>query len=138
MDAELANLATSGARTIVARMTTDAWQCLRDKVARIFTHSDRTDVNINEELEASRHSIVSTGPTDGQAIAQQEQDRWEARIRLSLIDNPTVAALITDLIDAVKETAITNNVNLGRITIRADAKGHARVYQQGYGTQHND
>jgi hypothetical protein len=137
MDQELVELATSGAQTIVRLMAADAWGTVRDRVARLFDRkSDQSMEPVLSDLDASRSRIVASAGESKTLVEQEEQDRWEARIRILLIDTPSIIPLLTELISA-NRSASSAEMNSGFISLRADAKDNARVYQQGYGIQRN-
>jgi hypothetical protein len=138
MDEALATLATSGAQTIVNLMATDAWQKTKSLVTRIFSHNKpELAQDVDGALEASRTKILAFDTTFTQEIQRQEIDRWEAQLRLALINDNTAAGLIRDLIEAAKTQQLIATTGPTEISLRADAKGNARIYQQGQGIQHN-
>jgi aspartate oxidase len=138
MDDTLAVLATSGSQTIVSLMATDAWTGVKSLATRIFSHKDaRTGKLVGQELEASRARVLDADNASSRAIRQQELDRWEARLRLCLLEDEGVAHLITELIEAVKTQQVVGSAGRARITLRAEAKGKARIFQQGQGIQYN-
>jgi hypothetical protein len=138
MDQDLTELAVTGAKAIVSVMATDTWATAKGRVARIFSRKgNQSGRGVTKELEASRKRILTA---DGlsKAVAQQtEQDRWEARLRISLIDMPEMAPLLQDLIAAVLTIKPTNIANAGQVSLYAEAKDNSRVYQVGYGVQRN-
>lgn len=138
MDEVLAELATSGARTIVTLMTTDLWHGMRDRVVNIFRHGDRGQQEaVVAELEGSRDHILTSLQDRRQEIETREQDRWEARLRIGLIEQPEIADLIYNLTEEAKAVGITASNDSYNISLKASAHDNARVYQQGYGVQRN-
>lgn len=138
MDDTLATLATSGAQTIVTLMATDAWQKTKSLVTRIFSHKNPDLANeINGELEESRINVLAADSVSSGEVQQHEIDRWEARLRLSLLDDEAAADLVKELIEATKGQQLIGSAGPADISLRADAKGNARIYQQGQGIQYN-
>jgi len=138
MDDALAALATSGAQTIVTLMATDAWQKTKNLAARIFSHKDlEAATQISDALEASRSKVLSADRTRSQEIQQQEIDRWESQLRLSLLDDDAAVDLIKELVEAAKGQQLIGSAGPTSISMRADAKGKSRIYQQGQGVQYN-
>jgi hypothetical protein len=138
MDEVLAELATSGARTIVTLMTTDLWHGLRERVVNIFRRGDRRQQEaVVAELEGSRDQILASPQDRRQGIETREQDRWEARLRIELIEQPEIADLIYSLVEEAKAVGVAVSSDSHNISIKASAHDNARVYQQGYGVQRN-
>jgi hypothetical protein len=138
MDDALATLATSGAQAIVTLMVTDAWQKTKGLAIRIFSHkSPREAETIAQELEASRNKILTLDSASSDEIMRHEIDRWEAHLRLTLLEDDVTAALIEELIEVAKGQHSIGSATAGDISMRAKAKGTARIYQQGQGIQYN-
>ena len=139
MDPALTQLAATGAQTIVILMATDAWNGTVHRVAEIFRRSrGPASADPMGELESSRERIIKASFDNQATTIQEEQYRWEAHLRLRLLEDPAVSSLVTELIEAVGVGSNQPMVNLGNVTLRAKATGDARIYQQGYGIQHNE
>jgi hypothetical protein len=138
MDEVLAKLATSGAQTIVTLMTTDLWHGLRDRVVNIFRRGDnRQQEAVAAELESSRDHILTSTQEKRQEIETYEQDLWEARLRIGLIEQPEIADLINSLLNEARAMGVTSSNDSHNISLKAHAHDNARIYQQGYGVQRN-
>ncbi|GAA2912061.1 hypothetical protein GCM10020221_04700 [Streptomyces thioluteus] len=89
MEAELAELAASGATTLVGLMVTDAWSQVRGRVARFFARGEDDEVAVvDDELRRDAEELTAG---DAPAVAAVE-DRWRERLRRALLDNPEAAA----------------------------------------------
>jgi hypothetical protein len=138
MDEALTQLATAGAQTMVRLMATDLWHGMRSTIARIFGGpSRRDDSDLVGELEASRSKVVDAEAPLRTAIEEREKDLWEARLRVCLVEDPTISLLIKELLEAASAAGLPGPSNFGRISLHASAHDDSRIYQQGYGTQHN-
>lgn len=139
MDPALTQLAATGAQTIVTLMATDAWNGTAHRVAEIFKRSrGSASTDPVGELESSRERIITAQVGTETVVNQEEQELWEAHLRLRLLEDPAVSSLVMELIEAFSAGGNQPMANLGNITLRAEGKGHAKIYQQGYGIQHNE
>jgi hypothetical protein len=138
MDDALTALATSGAQTIVNLMATDAWQKTKRLVAQIFSR-DKSDgaTDTATELEVSRAKIIAAHSSLDNGVQQHELDRWEARLRLRLLEDDEMVASVKELIEIAAGQQFIGSAGPADISMRADAKGNSRIYQQGQGVQHN-
>jgi len=135
MDEVIADVLVSGAQTIVRLMVNDLWNGLRGSVARIF--GDRHHDRVVDDLEASRARLISADTSSLERAERQEQDRWEATLRLRVLDEPDALELVRALIHDAHSAGLAVNTNSGAVKLTAYARDNARVYQQGYGSQHN-
>ncbi|MEV1078114.1 hypothetical protein AB0I98_07655 [Streptomyces sp. NPDC050211] len=98
MEAELAALAASGATTVVTLMVSDAWEQMRERVARLFAGGDE-GTSADEELRASRDELlVARAAGDEDAVADVEEE-WRLRLRRVLRADPSAARELRELLD---------------------------------------
>lgn len=133
MEEVLAALATSGAQTIVNLMATDLWGDFKDRITHIFTKKNKDE--ISSDLEVSRQRLLASSGSPS-AVLKTEEDRWEARLRMCLVDNPDAPQLIRNLVEAAVDHGLT--IAPTSVSISAQAYDNSRVYQLGQGVQHNN
>ncbi|MDH6575804.1 hypothetical protein [Kitasatospora sp. MAP5-34] len=98
MDAELVELATSGATTLVGLMVTEAWGQARGRFAALFGHARAEDTAA--ELEIVRGEVLAGG------APEEAASEWAPRLRRLLADPDTAAELRSLLAEfAPKATA---------------------------------
>jgi hypothetical protein len=137
MDATLTELAMSGARAIVQLMASDAWQNTKKLVTKLFSsRSDRAQEEMAADLEASRMKITAGDAIDPK-VQEYEQDRWEAVLRLRLLEEPEVAEVIAAILDLAQSKQLGGIGGTAPIVMKAETHDNSRVYQQGSGIQHN-
>ncbi|MEU4338303.1 hypothetical protein AB0F59_27230 [Micromonospora lupini] len=135
MDAEFAALAAAGAQTIVTLVATEAWGHVKELVVRAFARNgDATALEVDSELQRSHNAILAAGSLGDLSIREKEQARWDARLRLLMLEDPETASMIGELVRSAGVTTVSSS---RIITMNAKASGQARIYQQGHGTQHN-
>jgi hypothetical protein len=137
MDSTLAELAVSGAQAIVKLMAADTWEGAKKLITRIFSSRPESDPRqILQDLDNSRLKLTAGDGQDA-TMQQYEQDRWEALLRLRLLEDPSVASVVTEILQFARSEGSISAVNSQSIVINAHAKDNARIYQQGSGVQNN-
>jgi hypothetical protein len=137
VDSTLAELAASGARTIVQLMATDAWGSAKKLVARVFaSRPDSAQREIDADLENSRKRITAEDIVSPE-VEEYEQDKWEAVLRLRLLEEPIVAEFIAEILEVARSGGTSKAGDTAAVVMKAEARDNARVYQQGSGIQHN-
>ncbi|MEU8083872.1 hypothetical protein AB0B57_09680 [Micromonospora sp. NPDC049101] len=135
MDPEFAALSAAGAQTIVTLVATEAWGQAKELIVRAFTrNSGALSRSVESELQRSHDAIVAADSSGDFRIREQEQARWDARLRLLMLESPETASMIGELI---RSAGVSIASSSQAITMHAKASGQARIYQQGHGTQHN-
>ena len=84
MDAELVELATSGATTLVGLMVTDAWAQARDRFVALFGRGRPEE--LTAELEVVRGEVVAGGD------AAEATSELAPKLRRALQNDPSLAA----------------------------------------------
>ena len=110
MSAEFAELATSGATTLVGLMVTDAWTQARDRVVALFGRARAED--LTAQLEVVRGEIVAGGD------ATEATSELAPKLRRALAAEPDVAdellALLAELTpQAAEPGSFRNTINGG-------------------------
>ncbi|MEU1397095.1 hypothetical protein ABZ403_13680 [Micromonospora zamorensis] len=135
MDPEFAALAAAGAQAIVALVATEAWEHTKELVARAFArHSDASAQGIGSELQRSQDRILAADSLGDLRVREKEQARWDARLRLLMLENPETVPIIDELVRSAGVTAASSSRT---VEMHAKANDQARIYQQGHGIQHN-
>lgn len=83
MEAEIAQLATSGATALVGLMTTEAWPQARSRFASLLGRGRAETVEA--DLDETRAELVEAQDDDAAADARQE---WQRRLHQVLQENP--------------------------------------------------
>ncbi|MGK4583578.1 hypothetical protein [Kitasatospora sp. HPMI-4] len=129
MDSEIATLATKASTTVVALMATEGWQLARDGVVALWRRFRPEDAEIvGDELETSREELEADSG-DGDTEAQLRIE-WQGRIRRFLRSDPAAAAELRRLLDEL-QPELRESTSIGEVHLRAEARGHGRVYQAG-------
>jgi hypothetical protein len=137
MDQDLTELALSGAQAIVKLMATDAWEGAKKLIARIFPpRSDSAPQEILQDLDSSRLKLTA-GSSPDPATQEYAEDRLEALLRLRLLEDPTVASSISEILEFARTRNAILSDGAAGIVMNADARDKARIYQQGSGIQRN-
>lgn len=133
MDPELATLATTAATTLVASLTTDAWERAKTAVGGLWrrVHPEGSDT-VEAELVQVRAEVLAARKADDQQAEQALVSEWQARLRRLLTTDPWVADELRHIVDDLTPMLPGGDrVRIGRIQMTATASGHGRIYQAG-------
>ncbi|MCG7210465.1 hypothetical protein [Streptomyces arenae] len=124
-------IALSAATALVGAMTSEAWQHVRDAVARWWRRARPQQADsVVAALEESRDRALTAGPDED---TDDLVATWRARLEALLWENPALEDELRELVDRdiaphVRQEADSRT---GNQEFRADARGHARIYQTG-------
>lgn len=126
MDAETASLAAAAATALVAAMTTDAWNSVKESLVALWhrAHPGRAGT-IGEELEEARGIAEYAGPSD-QAI-QGLISEWQSRLARLLENNPSLAGELGSLLSRWQGQDSREVPAVSEVHIEARAKDNSRV-----------
>ncbi len=133
VDAELAQLMSTAAATLVQLLTTDGWERAKSAVGSLWqrVHPDRVAM-LDVELADSRAALLAARSVGDDQAERDLEGEWRGRLRRLVAADPQVAdelpGLLQELRAALSEAA---GAQAGHIDMRAEASGHARVYQAG-------
>lgn len=100
----LAQLATSGATTLVGAAATDAWQHARDGFARLLGRGREDREAVAERRLQALAAEVERAPLDERAgLRQRLLPAWQTRLADLLEEDPAAAELLRGLVDEVRE-----------------------------------
>ncbi|MFE6872826.1 hypothetical protein ACFVFS_40645 [Kitasatospora sp. NPDC057692] len=125
MEAEIAQLVTSGATTVVGLMATEAWTQLRSRLAGLLGRG-RDAEEVSAELEEIRVEVVRAGG-DTELIDDQTAE-LRNRIRRTLREDPQAAVELRSIL--VEFTRGTTNITVYNNTITGGTH-HGSVFQVG-------
>lgn len=123
MDPELTSLAQNASLTLVALMTTDAWERTREGVVALWRRAwpERADA-VAADLDSTREDLAADVVTEDELTAE-----WQGRLRRLLISRPEVAVQLRSLLDELAPDA----AHLPAVSQHATASGDSRIYQAG-------
>jgi hypothetical protein len=132
MEAELAQLAASGATSLVGLMATDAWTQVRGRLARFFARggAGTEEDAVSADLERSRDELTAAREAGDTATAEDVRAEWRLRLRRALQADPAAAGelrrLLAELEPARQDARIVvvNTINGGTY--------HHAVVQSGF------
>lgn len=85
--------AAAAAGTMVALMTTDAWQAARNRIARILGREGVA------ELDRARAALDAAPPGRQEIILREQQERWDATLRTLLARDPELSGQLTAFVE---------------------------------------
>ncbi|MFB6894526.1 hypothetical protein ACFCX4_35110 [Kitasatospora sp. NPDC056327] len=112
MEAEIAQLVTGGATTVVGLMATDAWTQLRSRLAGLLGRG-RDSAEVSAELEEIRVEVLGAGGDTGLVDDQTAEVR--NRLRRVLREDPGAAAEFRSIL--LEFTRGTANITVYNNTI---------------------
>ncbi|MFJ9772122.1 hypothetical protein ACIRVF_12870 [Kitasatospora sp. NPDC101157] len=127
MEAELVELATRGATTVVGLMATEAWAQLKPRVAALFGRGREEEVA--QELDEIRAEITE----DPESIDAHVPE-WQARLRRLLRNDPEAVARLRAILDEFtpdapsRPAAVVHN-ELRDMTVRGNVIQGGKVVQ---------
>ncbi|WP_422740507.1 hypothetical protein ACN263_15420 [Micromonospora sp. WMMD729] len=122
-DLSAAGLVATASAALIQAMASDAWLTVKDQVTRILGRGETESVaNLDRVLEETRDRVLAAPPDRRDAALALEAARWEGRLQSRLEQDPDPAAVLKDLISAVRavgdgvdqSTTVHQNVIAGR------------------------
>ncbi|MFD6974521.1 hypothetical protein [Streptomyces sp. NPDC059979] len=128
MDPEMAALVGTAGTTLVASLTTEAWQRTRDGFASLWRRAqpERAEA-ITAELDMARCDLLAARAGGDLDTPDELGAEWQGRIRRLLVMHPEEAAALRALVNELQPHPPATPA----ITQQATASGSARVYQAG-------
>ncbi|MFF3565835.1 hypothetical protein ACFYXS_37990 [Streptomyces sp. NPDC002574] len=131
MDAEMMELVSTAATTIVGALATDAWDQTRTLVGRLWNRhgSPGQTAFVEDELGETRQLLLRD-PAD----RDSESDLtalWRLRFRQLLAEDPAAARALEELVAELRKHDAVDAGPARRIDMRVEASGHAQVFQAG-------
>ncbi|WP_405873890.1 MULTISPECIES: hypothetical protein [unclassified Streptomyces] len=102
MEDELAALAGAGATALVAAMTTELWQTMRDGVADLFRRSGRRRREITTRLDS--HAALVEGAAAPDVVRRALLGSWEVELEALLRREPSCREPLARLVEEVRRT----------------------------------
>jgi hypothetical protein len=133
-------LATLAGNTVVAAATTDAWEAVRHKVARLLGRGDPKKEQLAEaRLEETRHQLEGVS---GQELEKAKTDLgkvWQVRLTDLLEEDPGIETELRALVEEIQAqlpasvvTATDHSVASGRdVNVSASGGGIAAAVIHG-------
>lgn len=87
---ELTSLAGTGAATLVAAMTTDAWQAARSGIARLFAHAGESRQKA-AEAQLDTNAMLVTRASDPDQARRNVAGLWQVELATLLEEHPGIA-----------------------------------------------
>jgi hypothetical protein len=119
-------------------MTGDAWEGAKRAVSALFGRSQaELGATVEGELEESQRELVAARQQGDDETETELVAEWRGRLRQLLVANPEIAPALRDLVSELQASSPEFELRTKDLRMSAKATGHARVYQQGQGIQHN-
>jgi len=136
VDAEIAALISSGATTLIGLMATDAWTRAKGAASSLFAKSSPQErEQIEVELDQTRAQLLEARESGDVELETELESEWRSRLRRAVSAD---SELIAELDDFVREYGSERPAaDAGTVKITGNARGKARIYQQGHGVQYN-
>jgi hypothetical protein len=119
---------------IVNAMATDAWQQTRTAIVAWWhqMYPEQADA-VDTALTESRTQLLTARQANDPVGEQVLVEDWQSRLQLLLRENPALADELRRLLDQELTPGVRSEEQdqLGSISMKATASGHARVYQAG-------
>jgi hypothetical protein len=115
--------------TLVALMTTEAWQHLRERFTQLWHRfQPHRAGTLAVELAADQEEAMAAARAGDEATLDELRAQWRGRLRRLLVAEPSAYPALRSLLD---EFAPPDAPGAPHIVQHASATGHARVYQAG-------
>jgi hypothetical protein len=98
---DVTGLAALAANTVVAAAVTDAFESVRDRVARLFGRG-KADPTTERRLEATRAELATVTGTDAASVEAAQQVQWRVRFADLCETYPEAAKELEQLITALR------------------------------------
>ncbi|GAA4878452.1 hypothetical protein [Kitasatospora terrestris] len=120
--------------TLVSAMATSAWEQARDAAVGLWrrVHPERAE-QVGAELETVRAEVLEARRTGDAETEQALAGTWQAELQRLVRED---AALIEEVRRMLEERLTPvlpadERTRIGKLTMKAEASGHARVFQAG-------
>jgi hypothetical protein len=100
---ELASLAAISATTLVAAMTTDAWQASRTGILRLFGRAGQHRQEV-AEAQLDRHAQLVAHADDPDEARERLAGAWTLELENLLAEHPGTATELRSLVTHIKES----------------------------------
>ncbi|TMR24277.1 hypothetical protein ETD86_05035 [Nonomuraea turkmeniaca] len=122
-------LAGAAGSALVTAMTTDAWEGVKTRCARLLGRGD-ADAEARQEgrLEQSRQELLAAD--DRERAGREQEAAWAARLRDLLEDHPDSEGQLRELVDSV-----AGHASASVVQVNAQARDQAQQAVQGQGVQ---
>jgi hypothetical protein len=129
MDAELTALTQTAGTTFVTLLATDAWQLVRDRIARLWQRRQpyRAEAVVAELAVSREEVLVAQAAGDDETLGELCV-QWQGRVRRLLAAEPEAIAELRDLL---RDLGPSTPGEPPSVTQYGTASGHARIYQAG-------
>ncbi len=133
MDPALAALAATAATTLVASLSTDAWERAKAAVAGVWrrVHPETVDA-VEAELVQARAEVLTAREAGDEQAEQALVDEWQSRLRRLLAADTQIAGELRRIVDNLTPALPeADRARIGQIQMTATASDQSRVYQAG-------
>jgi len=136
----LVALSALAGNAVVTAATTDAWEAVRHKFARLLGRTDPSKEQLaSDRLEETRELLAGAADADLQRARAVQAERWTARLADFLEENPSAEGELRTLVDEVRAalppgtvSAADHAVAAGRdVKVQADHSAVAAVVVHG-------
>ncbi|GGM18025.1 hypothetical protein GCM10010129_72780 [Streptomyces fumigatiscleroticus] len=127
-------IALAAGTAMVGAMATDAWCQARTAVVAWWNRLRPEQVEgLGTDLDTTRGRVLTARESGDTDTEQRLATDWQDRLQRLLLEGPATASDVRRLLDEalVPVLPAEEQVRVGRITMRANASGRARVYQAG-------
>ncbi|PKK15922.1 hypothetical protein [Thermomonospora sp. CIF 1] len=133
----LAALAGAAGTGLVTAMTTDVWQQVRTRAARVLGRGDaREEERQQERLERARREVLQAPEGQAEEVRRRQGEAWRTRFADLLEDTPQAEAQVRELVAFLAKHAAPAAA-AGAVQVNAQASGHAQQANLGQGVQNN-
>ena len=131
MDPELVALSSTAATTLVALMTTDAWERVKSSFAGlIHRRSPEQAETLTRDLEAARQEVIAGLQSGDDQATQDVLGEWRGRLRRLISEDDEFRAELRRLVEEFHPVA-DGDGPAARIIMKATASSDGRINQAG-------
>ncbi|WP_405541042.1 hypothetical protein OG478_52540 [Streptomyces phaeochromogenes] len=120
---------------LVGAIATDTWEQSRAALLAFWRRlrPEQTEA-VGEELSDTRAQLLAARRSSDADAEQTLVSDWQLRLQSLIRHNPAAAEELRHLLATELMPALTadERVHIGTLTMKAEASGHARVYQAGH------
>ena len=133
----LAALAGAAGTGLVTAMTTDVWQQVRTRAAKVLGRGDaREEERQQERLDRARREVLQAPKGQVEEVRRRQGEAWRTRFADLLEEDPEAEKRVRELVKFLTEHA-GPAAAAGAVQVNAQAFDHAQQANLGQGVQHN-
>ncbi|MFF8381603.1 hypothetical protein ACF07V_36535 [Streptomyces sp. NPDC015661] len=127
-------MVTAAGTAVVSAMATSAWEQARDAVVALWRRwrPERAE-QVGADLEAVRAEVLEARRAGDDEAERALAGAWQSELQRLVREDASMVAEVRRLLEErlVPVLPVEERTRIGKLVMKAEASGHARVFQAG-------